>query len=80
MEEETMTRYVACPRRNVTAAYERFLGPSAGAFPEPWHSRTWAGLVALGSLIRSTSLRKVSSGSGITPRIQMRSRVSGTER
>jgi hypothetical protein len=44
-DEETMKRFIACKRRNVAAAYERFLGPSAGAFPEPWHSRTWAGLV-----------------------------------
>lgn len=44
-EEETMKRFIACKRRNVAAAYERFLGPSAGAFPEPWHSRTWAGLM-----------------------------------
>lgn len=39
------TKYIACKHRNVAAAYERFLGPSAGALPEPWHSRTWAGLV-----------------------------------
>lgn len=45
MQEETMTKYVACKRRNVAAAYERFLGPSAGALPEPWHSRTWTGLL-----------------------------------
>ena len=44
-EEETMKRFIACKRRNVAAAYERFLGPSAGAFPEPWHSRTWTGLM-----------------------------------
>ena len=40
-----MEKYVACKRRNVAAAYERFLGPSAGALPEPWHSRTWSGLL-----------------------------------
>lgn len=39
-----MQKYVVCKRRNVAAAYERFFGPSAGAFPEPWHSRTWNGL------------------------------------
>ena len=49
MEEEPMTKYTVCKRRNVAAAYERFLGPSAGALPEPWHSRTLAGLLqALG--------------------------------
>jgi hypothetical protein len=46
-----MTKYVACKRRNVAAAYERFLGPSSGALdgvkPEPWHSRTWNGFVEL---------------------------------
>ena len=42
-----MTRYLVCKRRNVAAAYERFLGPSAGAFPEPWHSRTWTGLIRI---------------------------------
>lgn len=41
-----MTKFVACKRRNVAAAYERFLGPSAVP-PEPWHSRTWAGLLFL---------------------------------
>jgi hypothetical protein len=44
-EEESIKRFIACKRRNVAAAYDRFLGPSAGALPEPWHSRTWAGLV-----------------------------------
>lgn len=39
-----MQRFIVCSRRNVAAAYERFLGPSAGAFPEPWQSRTWSGL------------------------------------
>ena len=49
MEEERMTKYAVCKRRNVAAAYERFLGPSAGALPEPWHVRTFAGLLqALG--------------------------------
>ena len=49
MEEEPMKKYVVCKRRNVAAAYERFLGPSAGALPEPWHSRTFSGLLqALG--------------------------------
>ena len=46
-----MPKYIACKRRNVAAAYERFLGPSSGALndvmPEPWHSRTWNDLVAL---------------------------------
>ena len=39
-----MEKYVICKRRNVAAALERFLGPSAGALPESWHSRTLAGL------------------------------------
>lgn len=43
-EENSTPRFVACKRRNVAAAYERFLGPSAGALEEPWHSRTWSGL------------------------------------
>jgi hypothetical protein len=43
-EEKSLPRFVACKRRNVAAAYERFLGPSAGALEEPWHSRTWSGL------------------------------------
>ena len=47
MLEEPMTKYVACKRRNVAAAYERFLGPHAGALPEPWHSRTWSGLLQI---------------------------------
>jgi hypothetical protein len=38
-------KYIACKYRNVAAAYERFLGPSAVALHEPWHSRTWNGLV-----------------------------------
>lgn len=42
-----MVRYIVCKRRNVAAAYERFLGPSAGALEEPWHSRTWQGLVRI---------------------------------
>lgn len=42
-----MVRYIVCKRRNIAAAYERFLGPSAGALPEPWHSRTWSGLVRI---------------------------------
>jgi hypothetical protein len=46
-EEEQMPRFIACKRRNVAAAYARFLGPSAGVFPEPWHSRTWAGLIRM---------------------------------
>ena len=46
-EEEAMERFTVCKRRNVAAAYERFLGPTAGALPEPWHSRTWAGLVRI---------------------------------
>jgi len=49
--EEAMIRYIACKRRNVAAAYERFLGPSSGALNdlkrEPWHSRTWSGFVDL---------------------------------
>lgn len=45
MQEEQMTKYAVCKRRNVAAAYERFLGPSAGALPEPWHSRTLSGLL-----------------------------------
>ena len=44
-EEEPMQRFIACKRRNVAAAYERFLGPSAAALGEPWHARTWSGLV-----------------------------------
>lgn len=43
-EEKYTPRFVVCKRRNVAAAYERFLGPSAGALEEPWHSRTWSGL------------------------------------
>jgi hypothetical protein len=43
-EEKSTPRFVACKRRNVAAAYQRFLGPSAGALEEPWHSRTWSGL------------------------------------
>lgn len=39
-----MTKFVACKRRNVAAAYARFFGPSAMP-AEPWHSRTWAGLL-----------------------------------
>ena len=46
-EENSMPRFVVCKRRNVAAAYERFLGPSAGALEEPWHSRTWTGLMRL---------------------------------
>jgi hypothetical protein len=46
-EEETMPRYIVCRRRNVAAAYERFLGPSAAALEEPWHSRTWTGLIRM---------------------------------
>ena len=46
-EEESMQRFIACKRRNVAAAYERFLGPNAGALPQPWHSRTWSGLVRI---------------------------------
>ena len=46
-EEESMQRFIVCKRRNVAAAYERFLGPSAGALPQPWHSRTWSGLVRM---------------------------------
>ena len=46
-EEESMQRFIVCKRRNVAAAYERFLGPSAGALPQPWHSRTWNGLVRI---------------------------------
>jgi hypothetical protein len=44
-EEPVTTKYIACKHRNVAAAYERFLGPTAAALPEPWHSRTWNGLV-----------------------------------
>lgn len=45
-EEESMQqRFIACKRRNVAAAYARFLGPSA--LPQPWHSRTWNGLVRI---------------------------------
>jgi hypothetical protein len=43
-EEKYTPRFIVCKRRNVAAAYERFLGPSAGALEEPWHSRTWSGL------------------------------------
>ena len=47
-EEESMQRFIVCKRRNVAAAYERFLGPSAGALDdEPWHSRTWNGLIRI---------------------------------
>jgi hypothetical protein len=46
-EEEPMQRFIACKRRNVAAAYERFLGPSAAALGEPWHARTWSGLVRI---------------------------------
>lgn len=46
-EEESMQRFIVCKRRNVAAAYQRFLGPSAGALPQPWHSRTWSGLVRI---------------------------------
>lgn len=42
-----MPRFVVCKRRNVAAAYERFLGPSAGAIEEPWHARTWTGLMRI---------------------------------
>jgi hypothetical protein len=43
-EEKYTPRFIVCKRRTVAAAYERFLGPSAGALEEPWHSRTWSGL------------------------------------
>jgi hypothetical protein len=46
-EEESMPGFIACKRRNVAAAYERFLGPTAAALPEPWHSRTWTGLIRI---------------------------------
>ena len=46
-EELAMPRFVVCKRRNVAAAYERFLGPSAGALEEPWQSRTWTGLMRM---------------------------------
>ena len=46
-EDESMRRFIACKRRNVVAAYERFLGPSAGALDEPWQSRTWTGLMRM---------------------------------
>ncbi len=46
-----MEKYIACKRRNVAAAYERFLGPDSGKLSdvvrEPWHSRTWNGFVRL---------------------------------
>lgn len=42
-----MNQYVVCKRRNVAAAYERFLGPSAGALEEPWQTRTWTGLMRM---------------------------------
>jgi hypothetical protein len=45
MPEGEMTKYVVCKHRNVAAAYERFFGPSSGALPESWHSRTLAGLI-----------------------------------
>ncbi len=51
MREEPMTKFVACKRRNVAAAYRRFLGPSAMP-AEPWHSRTWAGLLSLTRALR----------------------------
>lgn len=45
-EEESMQqRFIVCKRRNVAAAFERFLGPSA--LPQPWHSRTWNGFVRI---------------------------------
>lgn len=46
-EEEHMQRFIACKRRNVAAAYERFLGPDAGALEEPWPTRTWYGLIRI---------------------------------
>ena len=46
-EERSTQRFIVCKRRNVAAAYERFLGPSALALPQPWHSRTWNGLVRI---------------------------------
>lgn len=42
-----MEKYVVSKRHNVAAAFARFLGPSAGAMPQPWHSRTWAGLLSV---------------------------------
>ena len=51
MREEPMTKFVACKRRNVAAAYKRFLGPSA-VLPDAWHSRTWAGLLSLARVLR----------------------------
>ncbi len=46
-EELAMPRFAVCKRRNVAAAYERFLGPSAGALEESWQSRTWTGLMRI---------------------------------
>lgn len=60
MREEPMEKYVVCKRRNVSAAFARFLGPSAGALPEPWHSRTWAGLMHM--------LRRRTAAPTATPR------------
>jgi len=46
MAKEPVKGYVVCKRRNIAAAFERFLGPSAGALlDEPWHSRTWTGIL-----------------------------------
>ena len=63
MHEENQTpRFIACKRRNVAAAYERFLGPSAGALEEPWHSRTWTGLKRM--LVRRRRAPLAQSGLG----------------
>lgn len=58
-EEKSMQqRFIVCKRGNVAAAYARFLGPSA--VPQPWHSRTWSGLVRiLRKPSASSPLRKV---------------------
>jgi len=42
-----MRRYLVCKRRNVAAAFERFLGRDTGMLAEPWASRTWTGFRGL---------------------------------
>jgi hypothetical protein len=64
MREEPMQKYVACKHRNVAAAYERFLGPSAGALPQPWHSRTWSGLLHVLRLRPGAPTPRAANGEG----------------
>jgi hypothetical protein len=42
-----MRRYVVCKRRNVSAAFDRFLGRDTGVLAEHWTNRTWSGFVGL---------------------------------